>query len=306
MEKMMAPLRSSGSAASGLEGRARRGSRRVGVAAVLLVGLASALPGCQVWNSWLDMLKLPTGSAKSKSPAGHAGETAKGAVNSPTIIVYKISAPVGTFSGNDKVWQQLNEDALDSKTSVLMAQNGLRAGTGPLSRWPAIHNLIDIPAATTEKFVCETNGDSSLNVVTRAGIPDQIVVSIDRDLEQRGRAFEHCDDGFRLAMRSVRNKPDLVVQLEPVVTLGTVTVVRSNTSLGVTGTQAPAEEGFPDLRMAATLQPDQFLVLAPTSPNDNSFSVGSLWLSDPDKVPAMETVLVFVPAASGAPEAKSK
>ncbi|HVS73729.1 MAG TPA: hypothetical protein VHQ47_21075 [Phycisphaerae bacterium] len=268
--------------------------------------MAATLPGCQVWNAWLDMLKLPTGAGKPKPPTGLAAANGKGALNSPTIIVYKITAPVGTFSGNDKVWQQLNEDALDSKTSVLMAQNGLRAGTGPLSRWPAIHNLIDIPAATTEKFVCETNGDSSLNVVTRSGIPDQIVVSIDRDLEQRGRAFEHCDDGFRLAMRTVRNKPDLIVQLEPVVSLGTVTVVRSNTSLGVTGTQAPAEEGFPDLRMAATLQPDQFLVLAPTSPNDNSFSVGSLWLSDPDKVPAMETALVFVPAASGEAESKSK
>ena len=125
------------------------------------------------------------------------------------------------------------------------------------------------------------------------------MVSINRDLEQRGQAFERCDNGFRLAMRGVRNKPELVVQLEPVVTLGTVNIVRAQPTLGVVGMQEASEEGFPDLRMAATLEPDQFLILAPVSPKENTFSVGSLWLSDPDKVPAMETVLVFVPAVVG-------
>ncbi len=42
------------------------------------------------------------------------------------MIVYKITLPVNTFSTNDKIWSQLNEDAIDSKTNVLLAQNGLR------------------------------------------------------------------------------------------------------------------------------------------------------------------------------------
>jgi hypothetical protein len=289
---------------SGSRGVVRRLRRVLGVS--LLAALGLSLPGCQVWNGWLKMLMVKTDSTPKGKPAPELARAGAGngaaAANAPRIVVYKISAPVGTFSGNEKVWAELNEDALDSKTSVLMAQNGLRAGTGPLARWPAINRLVDVPGATTEKFVCQTDGRSSLNVVTRGGVQDQIVVSIDRDLEQRGRAFERCDNGFRLSMRGVRNKPELVVQLEPVVTLGTVNISRTGTAVGITNTQEQSEEGFPDLRMAATLEPDQFLVLAPVSPKENTFSVGSLWLSDPDKVPALETVLVFVPAVVGSAE----
>jgi hypothetical protein len=288
----------------------RSGPRRVRrfLGASLLLALGLSLPGCQVWNGWLKMLMVnpdnSTRTAKGKPTKGEqlAQPNGPAAANLPRIVVYKISVPVGTFSANEKVWAELNEDALDSKTSVLMAQNGLRAGTGPLARWPAINRLVDVPGATTDKFVCQTDGRSSLNVVTRSGVADQIVVSINRDLEQRGQAFERCDNGFRLSMRGVRNKPELVVQLEPVVTLGTVNITRPQGAVGVVSQQEAAEEGFPDLRMAATLEPDQFLVLAPVSPKDNTFSVGSLWLSDPDKVPALETVLVFVPAVVGSSE----
>jgi hypothetical protein len=212
--------------------------------------------------------------------------------------VYRITAPVGTFSGNEKVWSELNEDALDSKMSVLMAQNGLRAGTGNVARWPIIAKLIEGPGASSDQQVCQTDGRASLNVVTRPGVTDEIVVSIDRDLQQQGRTFEACDNGFRLSMRGIRGKQQLQVQLEPYVALGTVRVQRREGQLGVAAGGFTHEESFPDLSMAAVLGADQFLVVSPVDPKSNRFSVGSLWLSDVDKVPAMETVLIFVPATT--------
>lgn len=280
----------------------------------LLSVMVSGVAGCQVWNAWLDMLKwkdAPGDKAQlakeppvvGRSMAGGGGGVAGGVVALiPRVTVYQITLPVGSFSTNDKIWAQLNEDAVDSKTTVMLAQNGLRAGTGPVGRWPSISKLLtDMPNTKTQPFIYQTDGRATVNVVTRAGVTDQIVVSIDRDLQQQGRTFERCDNGFRLAMRPVKNKPELVVQLEPIVTLGTVNVIRTGLEQGITRTGFSSEESFPDLNLAATLTAEQFLVVSPMDPKTSPFSVGTLWLSDQEKAPATETVLVFVPSAPAVP-----
>ena len=274
---------------------------------LLLLVLGAALPGCELWNAWLDMLRWRGDQwgkkDEQKEAAPKNAPPAMGTVNTvtsliPRVTVYRIIMPVGSFSTNDKVWSQLNEDAIDSKTAVLMAQNGLRAATGAVGRWPLIANLLDIPGSSHDQMIVQTDGRSAINVVTRQNVTDQIVVSVDRDLQQQGRTFERCDNGFRLSMRGVRNKPELQVQLEPVVTLGTVQVMRTGSGgmeMGVTRSGFSSEETFEDLRMAATLNAEQFLVISAMDPKTSPFSVGTLWLSDHDKVPATETVLVFVP-----------
>jgi len=269
--------------------------------ALVLLALCAALPGCDLWNGWLEALKWK-GAGKNGNPplaqpiltqnsppSGPAGAVAM----VPRVTVHRITVPVGAFSGNEKIWSQLNEDAIDSKTTVLMAQNGLRAATGNVSRWPTISAMLDGPGTSTDKVLMQTDGRSSINVVTRPSVSEQIVISVDRDLQQQGRTFERCDNGFRLSMRGVFNKPELQVQLEPVVTLGTVQIVRAG--LGVSGSGFTSEESFSDLRMAATLSSQQFLVVSAMDPKSSPFSVGTLWLSDHERVPATETVLVFVP-----------
>jgi hypothetical protein len=275
-----------------------------GFVGAALVGACAMMSGCQAWNAWLDFLKWKPkegGAPLAQEPAAPKANplTAGTVANSlvPRVAVYRITVPVGAFSGNTKIWSQLNEDAIDSKTAVLMAQNGLRAATGSVGRWPAVAQLLDVPANYQPQTV-QTDGRTSINVLTRQNVTDQIVVSVDRDLQQQGRTFERCDNGFRLSIRGVRNKPELQVQLEPVVTLGTVQIVRPG--MGFTNTGFTSEETFEDLRMAATLNAQQFLVISAMDPKASPFSVGTLWLSDHDKVPATETVLVFVPAGASA------
>jgi len=286
----------------------RRNRVRRALALAALLGLAGALPGCQVWNAWLDMLKWRGSDMAQKPRPGAlpqdvgAGELAASTSSTliPRVTVYRITVPVGEFSGNDKIWSQLNEDAIDSKTSVLMAQNGLRAATGSVSHWPDIAKMLDTPGASNDQILMQTDGRSSINVVTRPNVSDQIVVSVDRDLQQEGRTFERCDNGFRLSMRGVKGKAgsggQLEVQLEPIVALGTMDMIRSGTSISMSRSSFSSEEGFDDLRMAASLTANDFLVVTAMDPKSSPFSVGTLWLSDPDKVPATETVLVFVPA----------
>jgi hypothetical protein len=275
------------------------------VKAVLLAVVCAALPGCQVWNGFLDLLKWPTGPA-GESPAplvlvaapnpGVAPDAATPMM--PRVMLYRIVLPVGGFSGNARVWSQLNEDAIDASTAVLLAQNGLRAATGSVGRWPEIAKLVDPSGTSNQPVIIQTDGRSAINLPTRQNIAELYVSAVDRDRRLRVRQFERCDSGFRLAVRGVRNKAEIQVQLEPIVTLGTIQIARSG--MGFTNAGITAEESFDDLSLTANLSADKFLVVSALNPKPGSLSVGTQWLTNPDQVPATETVLVFVPAPASA------
>ena len=289
-------------------GLKRKNVRRV-MAFAALLGLAAALPGCQIWNGWLDMLKWRGGDTAKKPKPVHedfSGSELAASTSSaliPRVIVYRISVPVGEFSGNDKIWSQLNEDAIDSKTSVLMAQNGLRAATGSVSRWPDIAKMLDTPGARNDQILMQTDGHSSINVVTRPSVTDQIVVSVDRDLQQEGRTFERCDNGFRLSMRGVKAQVRRRRRTAGAARTSRHTRHRRRRSHW-SGRRRDAERLFfrgrlrrPAWRRISSA--DDFLVVTAMDPKSSPFSVGTLWLSDTDKVPATETVLIFVPSGPG-------
>ncbi len=276
------------------------------------LALVGSLSGCQAWSAWLDFLKFEAKKPVAKASSGDDFlqeniSASKGVpleiirpAQSPRITVLKITVPVGTLSGNDKAWQQVSEDVLDTKTSVMLAQNGLRAGSAPQNRWAGLSKLLDVPGARTEQFACQTDGRSSLNVVTRPNVAEQLVVSIDHDLRQTVRTLEKCDNAFRLSMRLLKGKSELFIQLEPVATLGTISVQREEHEMGVTRTGFIMEESFSDLRLGAVLPQDHFLVISAADPKTNKYSVGSLWLAETQRLPATETVLVFVPSIPSA------
>ncbi len=101
-------------------------------------------------------------------------------------------------------------------------------------------------------------------------------------------------------------KPQLMVQLEPVVTEGSTAMTQHPDILTATNRSFTSEEGFSDLQIGATLQGDQFLVVSPQDPKGSRFSVGSLWLSNLEKVPATETVMVFVPVMGETADSAAK
>jgi len=217
------------------------------------------------------------------------------------VQLVKLTLPVGTFSGNEKIWRQLDQDALDSETSILLAENGLRAAVAPLERWPGVHKLIDVTGVVNELYVLQTDGRSSADIVTHPNITQQTIAAIDRDRDMHVRYFDRCDNSLRLALARKRDEARLTIQLEPVVQLGTVTLVRGPEETGIVRTSQRREETISTLRLAAPLDATQFLVLAPASPKENKFSVGARFLTNTDQLPPMETVLVFLPLTDQAP-----
>src|SRR5690349_8536662 len=92
---------------------------RSGIALAALGLLCGAsLPGCQVWNAWLDMLKWKMADEPQKKQQQEEGSNVvvvsdKGGAGGgsgrpvipavvPRVMVHRITAPVGTFSTNEK------------------------------------------------------------------------------------------------------------------------------------------------------------------------------------------------------------
>jgi hypothetical protein len=261
-----------------------------------LLAATLALPACQAWNAFLDSLKSGSGTPPLTLVTSPRPGVAPAAVTPllPRVLLYRMVLPVGAFSGNSRAWTLLNEDAIDSKTSILLAQNGLRAATGAVARWPDISKMVDPEGASHQPVVIQTDGMSAITLPTRQNIPDLYVSSIDRDRRLQVRQYERCDSAFRLTVRGVRDKPELQLQLDPIVTLGAYQINRPG--LGFTTADIPAEATFDDLRLSANLTVEKFLVLAPLNPKPGSLTVGTQWLSNPDQSPPTETILIFVPA----------
>lgn len=253
----------------------------------------TSLPGCQAWDAWMNFWGMGPQSQQPKVIATKSplqmpqGENRIIVDNTPLprVRLLRVSLPAGTVSSNEKIWRQLDEDALDSRTSVMLAQNGLRAGVAPINRWPGLSKMLDVTGAGSQDYICQTDGRSAVNVVVRDKIDFQIIVSVDRDSAQQGRTFERCENAFRLSMSMLKTSKDLMVQLEPIVQFGG----------SLNGQSTGNEITFLDIRLWTTIKQDQFLMVAPADPKSNKFSIGTRFLSDSDKVPPTETVLVFVP-----------
>lgn len=215
--------------------------------------------------------------------------------NTLRMRIYQLILPVGTFSLNEKIWRQLDEDTLDSATSVLLAQNGFRAGTGVQEHWTNIYKILDGPGTSFREFLCQTDGRTSVQIVTRQNQSDQNIFYVDKDGQNLGRTFELCDNALRLSLSRQQDSSDMKVQVEPFVITGTVDIARHNVETGIVRTTRQDEQTFHNLRIETVIAANKFLILAPLNPKKNPFSVGTRFLSDSDQIPATETILVFVP-----------
>lgn len=215
--------------------------------------------------------------------------------NTNRVIVYKIKLPLGAFSGNDKIWRMVDEDSLDSQTSLMLAQNGIRAAVIAQAGWPPIAKLLQGYSAWTEQFHCRIDSGIAVELMMRTGIEQQTIFYIDRDLNLQGRTFDHCDNKFRLILSRSPETKEFLITLEPLVSAGTTQVVRQPGDMTPTRDQVRHDQTFENLRLWANVKPDQALILTPAHMKDSPFSVGARFLADIDGTPPSETVLVFVP-----------
>lgn len=247
------------------------------------------------------MQKKITQPSFGKMPVAEASEKAevpdqiREAQASNRFLVYKIKLPLSVFSGNEKIWRMVDEDSLDSQTSLMLAQNGIRAAVLPQANWPAVAKQLQGYSAWTEQFTCRVDSGIAIELQMRVNIDRQTVFYIDRDLNLQGRTFERCDNKFRLVLSRAGESKDVVVSLEPVVSMGTTQVVRAAGDMTPTRDVARQDQSFENLRLWAKIRADQALILSPTHMKDSPFSVGSQFLADLDGTPPSELVLVLVP-----------
>lgn len=215
--------------------------------------------------------------------------------NSNRIVVYKIQLPFSAFSNNDKIWRIVDEDYLESQTSLMLAQNGIRAAVISQNAWPAVSKILQGFSAWTERFICRIDSGIAVELMMRSSIDQQTVFYIDRDLNLQGRSFNQCDNKFRMILSRTQDDRNFIISLEPVVSSGTTQIVRRSGDMTPTPDQIRNDQSFENLRLTATIKPEQALILSPTHMKDSPFSIGARFLADADGTPPSETILVFVP-----------
>jgi hypothetical protein len=257
----------------------------------LLVLATVTLAGCDVdmANFW----------APQKNPATQPASTQAQAQlprNFMQLTVFKITLPLGVFSGDEKLWELLDQDVLESGTSVMLAHNGLRAGVGTVNTWEQLRKRISDVGASFSSYQIRTDGRMPVLLPTQQSIAEQILFVVDQDKRPLGRTYNNCDNSWRVnAVRQTGDRRALV-QIEPVVLLGTaVHTTRTETELGVVSSTSRQEETLAPARLALEMDATQFLLLAPANPTKAEFSIGTRFLSDTTRLPVTETILVLVP-----------
>lgn len=251
--------------------------------------------GCAVKRRRLIVsLDRPLPPAAATGPA--SARPAPRPFQSPTEIqVLRLTMPLGTFSANQRVWSLLAHNVAPGKTTALLSANGFRAGTGTFPVWKKIVKLINKPGSTNQRIYCQVNGVRSVALVVRPNVRREILVYHTLPGGLVVRTYRNCDDVILLAAHVNQQIPATIVQIEPAVNLGTVTFRRGPLALGIVQGARPRQRVFTRLRISVAIPPRRFLVIAPANPRGRPLSVGSVFLSRPQRVPSRETVLVFVP-----------
>ncbi len=91
---------------------------------------------------------LPTAGADAELVTGGTADPAAeqpptGPILGVSLDVLRVDVPLGTLSGNDRFWNQLDEQSLGADRTVLLKRNGLRAAVGRAEAWAPIKAMLD-------------------------------------------------------------------------------------------------------------------------------------------------------------------
>lgn len=107
--------------------------------------------------------------------------------------------PAGLFSGSDKVWNHIAEEAVGYHAQQLLQRNGMRVGRGRVEDWEPIRALLEAagPVETSTSNLQVSNGLPLMLELTEPR-PEQTLFLIRSDGSSAGATFRDCSDLFRI------------------------------------------------------------------------------------------------------------
>lgn len=206
--------------------------------------------------------------------------------------------PAGLFSGSEKIWNHLDEEAIPSEVRQLLRNNGLRAGRGRVQDWEPIRALLEAggPVQTSSSHVQVSNGLPLVLELT-APRPEQTLFLIRADGSSAGATFRDCTDQLRIEYAIDPQDPAAVL-LEVMPELLAPRPEPPNFSLRPT---LPEDLVRPsrvlrELTVPVRIGPDEFLAFGPSpAVNDSEHLVGTLLLCDRIEGQRLESMYFITP-----------
>jgi len=193
-----------------------------------------------------------------------------------TFDIMRVALPIGTLSHSRKIWNHVDELAVDATKIALLARNGLRVGVASPDAWPAIRTVLVACDAEIRQDQFQSYG----------GLPLVIETSEITEME----SFFAYGAGHRLAGKSFSQGKKLVT-LDYIVyaAMGGLVDVKLTYEIrhdrgtvtweNVNGVISPAPAFdryvFEDLTTNVSISPGSMLILGPSDEAHNEYLVGS-------------------------------
>ncbi len=276
---------------------------------LVLLGLVS-LAGCQPAGKVVSLADKSTSNvgAADASLSALIGSSPQGVgvrrqrsdatVVELTFDVMRVTLPIGTMRHSRKIWNHVDELAVDATRISLLARNGLRVGAASPDAWPAIRTVLVACDAGIRKDQFRSFGGLPLVVETSEITDTESFFAYAANDRLDGKSFTQGKKLVTLdyiVYAAMGGLVDVKLTFEVRHDRGTMTWENVN---GVI-TPAPAFDRhvFEDLTTNLSITPGSMLILGPSDEADNEYLVGSRFFMERRGADRYEVLYMITPIA---------
>lgn len=278
----------------------------------LLFTMLCAGGGCKEGGVGINWLKPPPATAPASSPdppasglfaprdetAGTAGPQRPRMIIQISFDVLRARVTRGFFSQSEKVWNHLNETAIQPETTVLLQRNGLRVARGDANSLPPIRALLEQQGQveTSQNRMVMSN---SLPLVVEPDMRprDQTLFMFRPDGTLGGASYPQSVNGFLIEYDLVGVGDDrLKVTIMPQVRLPKQPPRLTSEVPGfIDQPLMPPTRVFRELAFTVEIGPEQFIAIGPSRLIENAHLIGSLLICEENEGRKQESMYLITP-----------
>ncbi len=210
--------------------------------------------------------------------------------------ILRIELPVGTVRHSRKIWNHVDELAIDEQLLIRLARNGVRIGSASPESWPAIRAILNAgDAQLNENQVPGLRGlPLTLEIAPIEG--EESIFAYDKTGSLNGRTFKA---GRKLLVVDYSFRPELSGAVDMRVSLevrrdrGYMTWER--TTEGIRQVPAYKRHIFEDIVVDVLVPPKGFLVIGPGESASNEFLVGGKFFGLSSGGSQREVIYIITP-----------
>jgi len=288
--------------------RSQRGRAR-GITWLMALGAVS-LTGCQQAAkdvSLADRSAPNVGAAdaslraligSSPNEAGVRRQRSDATVVELTFDVMRVTLPIGTMRHSRKIWNHVDELAVDATRISLLARNGLRVGAASPDAWPAIRTVLVACDAGIRKDQFQSFSGLPLVIETSEISDTESFFAYAANDRLDGKSFTQGKKLVTLDYTVYAAMGGLVeVKLTFEVRHDRGTMTWENVNGVITPAPAFDRHVFEDLTTHLSITPGSMLILGPSDEASNEYLVGSRFLMERRGADRYEVLYMITPIA---------